>query len=364
MEKQTRLYGLDVLKIICMVLITFIHLSYTGILKSDNLLLANKISLVFMDTLTIFAVNCFIMITGYFQCERKVNHKRVFNLWFNVILISLILLVVMAIIDASKISAISIIKSIFPVSTMHYWFLIAYIVLCLSAPLLNTLITNISQKTHFYICLVGFLLFSIYYVTNPLVNQADYIGSTRGILWFYYLYIVAAYIKKYDLRIKKAILVLMSVIVFIIAYSLKFIGFVSWNQAKFLLDYSVLPFILTICVFLIFKSFKFNNKIICKLISVLSSCAFYVYIIQEHDAVRGWFWNIIKFSDYANSLMLIPLVFALVLALWIPALLTDILLKHLAPVSNKICDIIAKLISIIDKKIEPRFFKKDIGDKQ
>lgn len=364
MEKQTRLYGLDILKIICMVLITFIHISYTGISKNENLLLANKIMLVFMDTLTIFAVNCFVMITGYFQCERKVNYKRVVKLWFNVILVSLILLVIMAVIDISKVSIMSIIKSIFPVSTMHYWFLTAYLVLCLSAPILNVLIKNISQKAHFYICLIGFLLFSIYYVTNPLVNQADYIASTRGIIWFYYLYMVSAYIKKYNFQIKKTTLFLISAFSLAVAYYLKFIGFVSLNQARFLLDYSVLPFILTICIFLIFKSIKINNKSICKLISVLSSCAFYVYIIQEHDAVRGWFWNIVKFSDYANSLVLVPLILALVLVLWVPAWLTDVLLKYLTPLLNKICNLLEKLISSIDIKLETRFFKKDAGDKQ
>jgi len=358
MEKQTRLYGLDILKIICMVLITFIHLSYTGILKSENLLLANKAMLVFMDTLTIFAVNCFVMITGYFQCERKVNHKRVINLWFNVILVSLILLVVMAIIDVSKISAMSIIKSIFPVSTMHYWFLTAYLVLCLSAPMLNILIKNIDQKTHFYICLIGFVLFSIYYVTNPLVNQFDYIASTRGIIWFYYLYIVSAYIKKYDFHIKKISLFLIAAFCFVAAYFLKFTGFVSLNQARFLLDYSVLPFVLTVCVFLMFKSVKINNKNICKFISVLSSCAFYVYIIQEHDAVRGWFWNIVELSNYANSLLLVPIIFALVLSLWVPAWLIDVLLKRLTPLSNKICNLLEKLISTIDMKFKTHFLKK------
>ena len=83
-----------------------------------------------------------------------------------------------------------------------------------------------------------------------------------------------------------------------------------------------------------------------------------MYIIQEHDAVRGWFWNIVELSDYANSLLLMPIIFALVLSLWVPAWLIDVLLKRLTPLSNKICDLLEKLISTIDMKFKTHFLKK------
>lgn len=83
MEKttQTRFYGLDMLKIVSMVLITFIHLlSYTGIAENDYLVIENKVFLTLIRSLTVIAVNCFIMITGYFQSSRRVNVKRVTTL--------------------------------------------------------------------------------------------------------------------------------------------------------------------------------------------------------------------------------------------------------------------------------------------
>lgn len=346
---NNRLYGLDILRILSIILITFIHLiAYTGIEESQGLSTVNNIYLLSISTFTVIAVNSFIMITGYFQCEKSLNYKRIISIWFNVVMLSIVLLLAMFIIDTDNVSKMSIIKSIFPITTMHYWFLVSYIVLCISVPMLNSLIRSINKKTHLLICLLGFLIISVYYVSNPFVNTLIYVANPRGIVWFYYLYIVAAYIKKYDVSIRSFWLVLTSVLSFLFLFVFDFLNRETIFQSQLNEQYSIFPFVFSICVFLLFRKINVRSKALCRIISQLSACSFYVYIIQEHDAVRMWFWNIINIYEYQSNWTFIPITIAYVLLLWPIAWIFNLLLSRLTPVVDWLHGKFQKTIQYIE----------------
>lgn len=263
---------------------------------------------------------------------------------FNVIFVSIILLLIMAIIAPTNITVSNIIKSLFPVTTMHYWFLVAYLVLCMSAPMLNILIDNLVQRTHLFISVLGFVVMSLYYVSNPFVPGEIYVGNPRGLLWFYYLYIISSYIRKYNVHIKKKILIPTCLVAIVIVFWMTFLGISNIKQMQLLQNYSVFPFILSLGVFLLFKSMEINAKRICKIIAVLSSCSFYVYIIQEHDAVRMWFWQLTRLTEYADTTLLIPITFAWVLILWIPALCFYWITKITNPLADRSYVLLQKVV--------------------
>ena len=105
---------------------------------------------------------------------------------------------------------------------------------------------------------------------------------------------------------------------------------------QLLQNYSIFPFILSVCVFLLFKSINIKARKACAIIATLSSCSFYVYIVQEHDAVRMWFWQLISLPEYADTMLLIPVVFAWALVLWLPALCFYWITKITDPLADKI----------------------------
>ena len=336
MEKQDgRLYGLDILRIISMLLITVIHFcAYSLIMFDKNITTTNHVFMSLMYAMTVVAVNAFVMITGYFQCDKKVNYKRIFVLWFDVITVSLLLFGIMLIINKGQFAPMQLIKSVFPVLTGHWWFLSAYIILCLASPLLNILIKSFSQKSHFTVCIFGCLILSVFYVSNPFITSTTYIGSSRGMIWFFYLYILAAYFKKYPLEIKRVWLMLTGFICYALLTGLIYLNKLQILQAELTANNSVLVFILTVCVFLLFKSIKIKSVPTKSVISLLSVSSFFVYIVQEHEMVRYWYWGLFDISNHVRDWYLPLILMVSVLILWPIAFLLGKLLKLLDPIKN------------------------------
>ncbi len=357
MEKQDdRLYGLDVLRIISMLLITIIHFcAYSLIMFDKNITITNHVFMSLMYTMTVVAVNAFVMITGYFQCDKKLNHKRIFVLWFDVVTVSLLLFGIMLIINKGQFTPMQLIKSVFPVLTGHWWFLSAYLILCLASPLLNVLIQSLNQKSLFTVCVSGFLILSVFYVSNPFITSTTYIGSSRGMVWFFYLYVLAAYFKKYPPNIKRVWLLLTGFICYAVLTGLIYLNKLQVLQAELTANNSVLAFILTVCVFLLFKSLNVKNLPTKKAISLLSASSFFVYIIQEHEMVRYWFWGLFDISNHVRDWYLPLILIFSVLILWPFAILLGKLLKLLDPLKNllynKLFNFTVRLLSCVSDRI-------------
>lgn len=335
-EISGRQFGLDLLKIFSMVLITVIHfIDFGNILNMQDISLPNKAFFSVIYALTTVSVNSFVMITGYFQAERAVNFKRVFSLWTNVLIVSILLLLGMMVVG-QPIGKMNIIKSIFPVLTVNYWFLSSYLVLCLAAPLLNILIKNMDKQKHALLCIGGFLLICVYYTTNPFITEQIYVGHPRGIVWFFYLYFVAAYIKKYDLKIKKGVLVSTIIILFLIMSAITMVGARKVGNLNILGTYSILPFLCSVLVFLFFKDLKLNLKWLQKIIVTLAECSFYVYIIQEHDAIRNWYWSIFTVFENGQDFKVIIYFLTSLVVLWPIAYIINKILKLFKPMVEKL----------------------------
>ncbi len=334
---KNRLYGLDILRILSITLITIIHfISYTNILTNDKITNFNYVTLNILSSFTVVAINVFILITGFFSCEKKINIKRIIKLWFHVILISLFLLFISYLTKNGYFSVTTIIKSLFPVTTMHYWFFSIYLILCLLQPLLNVLIKNIDKKMHFLIVVIGMLLFTVYFVLNPFINSLIYIAGIRGVLWFIYLYVVGAFIKKYDIKISKKIALPLIILLLFVVFLLKYFNIDTIKNSYLLEENSLIPFLLSVLLFIVFKDIDIKNKMIKDIIMKLSACSFFVYIIQEHDAIRYWFWNFFNINSYASSFKLILILILSIFILWIIAFLLYYILKLIDPLFDKI----------------------------
>lgn len=343
-KREGRLYGLDILRILSMILITIIHfIAYSLIMFDENITTTNHIIMSLFYSVTVVAVNVFVLITGYFQCDRKVNYKRLFTLWFDVIIVSLLLFVIMVIVKGGQFNIMQLVKTIFPVLTGHWWFLSAYIVLCIACPLLNALINVLNQKTHLAVCVGGFLIFCVFYVSNPFITSTTYIASSRGVLWFFYLYIVAAYFKKYQFEVKRVWLLITGLVSYGLIVVLIYFNVLQIYQAELTASNSPLAFVLTVCVFLLFKSMTIKNTVSQKIVSLLSESAFFVYIIQEHEMVRYWYWERFDIPSHVSNWYLPLILLASVLLLWPIAILFSRALKLIDPLKDVLYNKLLKL---------------------
>lgn len=92
-------------------------------------------------------------------------------------------------------------SSLFPVICGKYWFFSAYIFMMLASPLLNVVIARIDKKTHFAACAVFIVLGILAGDVHVLPQLA--MGDGYNVIWFIMLYFIAAFVRKYDVKVPK-----------------------------------------------------------------------------------------------------------------------------------------------------------------
>lgn len=346
---KNRQYGLDILRIMAMLLITAIHyVAYSGVTAAPNLTDYNRVFISCIGGLFVAAVNLFVLITGYFSCEKNINFKRIFVLWVQVVALGVVLDVIGSLLLEQPLGITTLLKTVFPISTMHYWFFTMYVLLMLVSPIINILISCLTERQHATVCIGGFLLISILFVSNPFINSQLYVADARGIVWFVYLYIVGAGFKKYAWRLKRWKNILGVCAVYLINVVLQFFEISSIKNCQLLDGNSVFPFALSVLLFCLFKDIDVKHKISKWVISAFSACSFLIYILQEHDLIRAWYWNLFDIPSYASSPYLFVGFIISILALWPIALIVQYLFNFVNPaivfVYTKIEGIIKKIL--------------------
>lgn len=197
--------GLDLLRIICTMMVVCNHLlSWTGLLEDTvepmtSIWLGENILFVFL----LPAVNCFVLISGFFLCTAKFKLKKLGSLWLQAAVYSVGLYMLVCLFDESTAFSFTVfIKSCLVITMERYWFVTAYVLLYIVSPFLNFAIHAMSRRMHAMCCMVLLAVFSI---LPNLVYIVDYSGVNGGysFLWFCVMYVVAAYIRLYlPVRVK------------------------------------------------------------------------------------------------------------------------------------------------------------------
>ena len=353
--ENKRKYGLDIVRILAMVLITAIHfVAYSGIMQVPHLTDYNRVLLSVVSALFTPAVNLFVLITGYFSCEKKLNGKRLFSLWIQVFSVGLVLTAVGALFLKQPFGIVTLLKTVFPLSTMHYWFFTMYILLMLFSPLINLFINALTQQQHKWLCIAGFFVICVFFVSNPFFNAQYYVADARGFVWLCYIYMLGAGFKKYGWELSRKKSLLGICLAWGALTVLKFFQMDQIASAKFLDGNSVLPFLFSLFLFFFFKSIEIKASVGQKLISWLSSCSFLVYVLQEHDMIREWYWHLFNIPRYADSPGLILTLLLSLLALWPIALLLQWLFRLITPFIDALYEkgsaLVRKALSVWKKK--------------
>ena len=135
MTAKTRQSNFELLRILCMLGVMTNHvlqMCYPQLHTAD-FSLANDLR-VFLMCLSITAVNCFVMISGYFRIRQ--SWRGFFNLYTQCAFWLLVLTVLSwGFLDGSLLDVVK--KSIFALTGSGYWFMTAYFALFLFAPVLN-----------------------------------------------------------------------------------------------------------------------------------------------------------------------------------------------------------------------------------
>lgn len=263
-----------------------------------------------LSLMIIVHVNSFVLISGYFQYNRKTSFKKVSNLIGMALFYSIIIALIFDITGLTNIDFLGFVKVFSPLEFPNLWFLVMYIALYLLAPYINILIEKLNQKEHRKLLILSFVMFS---VIPTITYQNTFRNDGFTLIHFIFLYILGAYLKKYPISEnihfknysrKKKLVIFSSLFIFfgIVNYLFFFFSksvlemhpgtFITYvcNAIK---DTSYLysnPLVVigSVCYFLIFENFNFKSKII----NYISNSVFAIYIITENPYIlyRLYYW--------------------------------------------------------------------------
>ncbi|MBR1670929.1 MAG: acyltransferase [Butyrivibrio sp.] len=292
--------GFELLRIIAMFMILFLHYNqHTGaLLKVGENYSAVKIFANIIESFCIAGINTYVLISGFFLSKGRPRITRLLNLLLQVYFYTLVISVAMmavgsyALREGNFVYKLS--QYIFPISTEHYWFVTAYVIMYVLSPVMNAAAEHLTRR-QLKAVIIGLLVwFSFIKSFVPLLFPTDRFGYDYG--WFICLYLIAAYIRRYDVALfgsaqKSAVVYLASCCcIAAMSISLYFVnlrwgGFVHYQTVPFGYNFF---FTLTasLGLFSFFRNFRMKEGKFADAVRFIGPLTFGVYLLHMHVEIR------------------------------------------------------------------------------
>ncbi len=200
-QTDNRNYGIDLLRILCMVMVPVLHILKT-FLGELPVLSIQYDQAYLLEAIVFSAVNCFALISGFVGYGRKFCYSSILRLLLQVLFYTVPTAIVFLMFRPHMVGVRGILQSWFPFAYPVYWYYTAYFCMSFFIPALNFLVDRMEKKALQGVLLAAFFVFSLL----PTLFRSD-IGNTASgysALWLGLLYIFGAYIKKYGLLQKQS----------------------------------------------------------------------------------------------------------------------------------------------------------------
>lgn len=345
-KKLARNTNFEILRIIAMVMIVAHHFAVHSGLDISQMSYTNNLWISFLRNGGKIGVNLFVLISGYFLVNKSsYKSASILKLYIKALIYGLALFFIGRFCLGIQ-GPIYLVIS--PFSNSTWWFLTFYFVLFLTYPFINKLICSLDKKSYrLLIIITGALLIvpSFVFGANPIYNN---------VFWFFFLYIVAGYIKIFGNNIKvKPYILLLIYFAFYVALTVSNNALMLTQSRNFFLEFlynitnigitnNIFNILLSICFFLAFKQMKEKTN---KFINILAGSTLGVYLIHDSIFISGWLWNtlcqnsIFQGGAYLilHSLYVIPIVY-------ISCTLIDLLYTYTLELA------VNKLLGLLNKK--------------
>lgn len=306
--KKERERNYEILRIIAMLMIVCLHyLSKGGALAdSTGELTATGYTAWLIEAFCLAAVNVYVLISGYFGIEEKTTKddttskksilSRTIRIYLEVWFYSVVIGIIGILTGLQEFDIYTVFMYVFPMSTEHYWFATAYLLLTLLMPFLNAGFDRMDKRSMQGILGCMLLVFSAAKTLLPMQLPWDHKGYDA--FWFVFLYLTGAYLRRYGVRLltsrTRAVLLYVCSSLFIFASFMMIRGaylkkgilenFISYGYSyNFLFCY-----LAAIGLFLAFGTdlAAKKPKTCGPVLQTISGATFGVYLIHEHINLR------------------------------------------------------------------------------
>lgn len=240
-----------------------------GVLSHVNVGSVNYYLSHFLESACIMAVNVFIIIIGYFSCQKtSIAIAKPIKLYSLLVLYGIIFSGIMLYMQHPVIDS----KTIkFALNTVFYrWFVVTYCVLYILIPFLNKFIHACTQKQFLTLLIINALLF---YVVNTFSPWKTLNDNGYGIVNFINLYFVGAYLGMHrpnPVAKKVSFALFLGSALLTMGFS-----FLPYNRAWSYL--SIFNLVSAVALFEFFRALQLKHSAV---INYLASYTFAVYIIN------------------------------------------------------------------------------------
>lgn len=345
--KKKRDANIELLRIVAMLMIITLHFN----IHSKALLVLGEpasnvqIFATVLEAIAITGVNVYVLISGYYLSSSKVRLSKVLLLILQVYFYTLLISCAMMFVGAYSVKPEDkldrALRYLFPISSEHYWFVTAYVIMYVLAPVMNAAVNTLERK-QLKTVIIGLLTWFCFIKSIvPVKFGTDRMGYDFG--WFICLYLIAAYIRKYNIVLfrdaKKSALVYLISVVVIAAFSLVFykINFDTGNfnyYAEVPCHYNFF-FALTgaLGLFSVFRFMRLKENLLAEVIRIIAPYTLGVYLLHMHFEIADrwveWIEQIIGETPLDNVLMFFIHLVVSVLIVFFAGIFVDWIRKYI-----------------------------------
>ncbi len=345
--KKKRDANIELLRIVAMLMIITLHFNN----QSKALLVLGEpasnvqIFATVLEAIAITGVNVYVLISGYYLSSSKVKLSKVLLLILQVYFYTLLISCAMMFVGAYSVKPEDkldrALRYLFPISSEHYWFVTAYVIMYVLAPVMNAAVNTLKRK-QLKAVIIGLLTWFCFIKSIvPVKFGTDRMGYDFG--WFICLYLIAAYIRKYNVVLfidaKKSALVYLVSVVVIAAFSLVFymINLATGNfnyYAEVPCHYNFF-FALTgaLGLFSVFRFMRLKENLFAEAIRIIAPYTLGVYLLHMHFEIADrwveWIEHIIGETPLDNALTFFIHLVVSVLIVFFAGIFVDWIRKYI-----------------------------------
>lgn len=207
MAQKERMGNLDILRALAMMMVVVLHFLGKGELLGD--VTASSMGSVgtaawVLEAFCIVAVNCYMLLSGYFLCESEFKWSRLLKLYLQVWMYSVgvgILAAGIGLVPADQVDTHYYLTLFFPVSMGHYWFMTAYLFLYVLFPVAGVAVKRMDERSLRRSILLMLGVFCVLKSVLPFRLEED--GMGYDVIWYLCVFMLAAYIRRYGVSFLK-----------------------------------------------------------------------------------------------------------------------------------------------------------------
>lgn len=197
---KNRSSNIELLRIICMALVILHHFAiHTG--WGEGLSQGNRLFMTAIGLWPAVAINCFVMISGYFMCAHtgEIRGKLV-RLWKERVFYSLLITLAFICAGLESIGAQSVLQAVFPIVTCRHNYVTTFVFLYLLIPFVNRGLAALDKRNFTHLVAVSTLILSV--LPSFVGLTGLWVNNTYAyLLWMIYLYCLGAYFRRHPVKL-------------------------------------------------------------------------------------------------------------------------------------------------------------------